>query len=339
MIAAGAPAAAPGALPPPPPPPLMAASMGGFGGAGMYYNAPPPNNFDDNLLSYSNVAPVSHSSLRNRAMPQQQLEQINSYKNAVNLDDDFDAYNEAQQRSVPLTEMGETKEYCETHYYNSKLAKCWDRQVFESEFWADYAEHCINNSKLKSENKKPFLSSAFTNAYHNLTEIIACLSLLDLPYRSVQHGFRTLEGRSAELKAASNMIIFKKEVKETKDEIRSNILVAQRFVDWEFRGDEDSLIDEYLVNHIYTGQVIITNISSKKLEFDVLVQIPQGSLPIGVASYQKSHSLALGNNKLNFKFYFLFCFHFRQLFYKKNRVSILFPETRQIHILPSKCFH
>ena len=236
-------------------------------------------------------------------------------KSIVSVSEETGAYDDEKRRPPPLAEMGETKEYCETNYYNSKQVKCWDKQVVESEFWVDYAEHCINNAKLKPEARKPFLSSSFTNAYHNLTEIMACLTLLELPYRSAQHGFRTLEGRSAELKAASNMIIFKKEVKETNENIRSNILVAQRFVDWEFKTDEDNLIEEYLVNHIYTGEVIITNISSKKLEFDVLVQIPQGSLPIGVASYQKSHSLSLG--KLKKDLFFL-----NKFFFKKQKPEI-----------------
>ncbi len=190
-------------------------------------------------------------------------------------------------QKAALEELGETREYAETHYYGNTEGKYWKNQVSESGFWADYAEHVCTGSK------KPFLADSFTSAYHCLTEVVAALALLDLPPLSAEHGYRTLEGRSAELKAASNLVIFKKEIKESKGEIRSNIL--------------DAKIEEFLVNHIYTGQVIITNISSHKLEFDVLTQIPQGSLPIGPSPYQKSHSLSLNSystSKIEYQFYF-----------------------------------
>jgi len=205
-----------------------------------------------------------------------------------------------------LEELGETKEYCETHYYDDISIKPLRNKVDQTEIWADYCEHCV---KLDNQiGSKPFLTFQFITAYHGLTEAVGALALLDLPYNSMDHGFRTMEGRSAELKAVSNLVIFKKEIKESKGEIRSNILVAQRYVDWEQQhGDEDQKIEEFLVNHIYTGQVIITNISSHKLEFDVLLQIPQGSLPLGSSPYQKSHSLSLNSystTKLEYMFYF-----------------------------------
>ena len=152
-----------------------------------------------------------------------------------------------------------------------------------------------------------FLSSNFSDACHNLTEIVAALAFLDLPTESAEHGYKTIEGRTLEVKAASNMIIFKKEVKQCSGDIRTNILVAQRYVDWEIKGDEDEKIEEYLVNHIYEAQVIITNISTKSLNFNVLLQIPQGSLPVSDSPYQKSHSVSLNSystTKLSYLFYF-----------------------------------
>eukprot|EP01022_Parablepharisma_sp_SALTPOND_P023502 TRINITY_DN4_c0_g1_i6.p1 TRINITY_DN4_c0_g1~~TRINITY_DN4_c0_g1_i6.p1 ORF type:complete len:2304 (-),score=338.43 TRINITY_DN4_c0_g1_i6:3914-10825(-) len=244
------------------------------------------------------------SRFRNVA-PRKMMSKPNMYKN-VALESNVGYMHEARMKQkLALEEMGETKEYAETHYYGKTSVKNWKNQVTESSFWADYAEYFVEINQGKTD--KPFLTHQFINTYHTLTEIVGALTLLDLPYYSMDHGFRTMEGRSAELKAASNLVIFKKEIKESKGEIRSNILVAQRYVDWEQRGDEDQKIEEFLVNHIYVGQVIITNISSHKLEFDVLLQIPQGSLPIGASPYQKSHSLSLNSystTKLEYMFYF-----------------------------------
>jgi hypothetical protein len=264
----------------------------------------------DRMYSMRNAAP--RMMVQNQAMMMKEECEAVCDDMPMEANANFDMEDKAEMKQMrsehkpALEELGETKEYAETHYYGSKSGKDWRNQVAESEFWADYAEYLVQTI-LPNQPRKPFLTHNFTGTYRNLTEVIGALSLLDMPFRSPEHGYRTMEGRSAELKAASNMVIFKKEVKECKGDIRSNILVAQRYVDWEVRGDEDAIIEEFLVNHIYTGQVIITNISSHKLEFDVLVQIPQGSLPIGRSSYQKSHSLSLNSystTKLEYEFYF-----------------------------------
>ena len=256
---------------------------------------------DSNMHSYKNRAPLS------RCRKQMAVKHMIRRSGASNSGSDDDFVEERAQRKPALEELGETKEYAETHYYGDTSGKYWKNRVDESEFWADYAEYITSVEMADGKPKKPFLTQAFTGTYRGLTAIFGALSLLDLPFYSLEHGFRTMEGRSAELKAASNLIIFKKEIKESKGEIRSNILVAMRYVDWEQAGDEDAKIEEFLVSHIYTCQVIITNISSHKLEFEVLIQIPQGSLPIGLSPYQKSHSISLNSystNKIEYQFYF-----------------------------------
>ena len=146
-----------------------------------------------------------------------------------------------------------------------------------------------------------------------MVEIAAVISLLDLPSISVEHGYRANKGRSVELKAASNLIIFQKEVKECKESINNNVLVAQKYVDVDLlkiSGSAESVEvnpDEFLVNKVYRGQAIITNVSSQKLDCDVLLQIPQSSLPIGKTLYQRSYPLSLesyATRKLEYEFYF-----------------------------------
>ena len=261
------------------------------------------------MLNEECEAPME--SLRNYANVEEDFNgggsQPNAEMNLLDVANDPYLYQERKAQKLALEEFGETKEYAETHYFGIKTGKYWKDQVSDSEFWADYADYAANSEYKDGKPIKQFLSYNFTASWKKLTEIAGSLALIDLPYNSAEHGFRTLEGRSVELKAASNCIIFKKEIKESKGDMRTNILVAQRYVDWESRGDEDTQIEEFLVNHIYTGQVIITNISSHQLEFDVLVQIPQGSLPIGPSPYQKSHSLNLGSystTKIEYYFYF-----------------------------------
>ena len=58
---------------------------------------------------------------------------------------------------------------------------------------------------------------------------------------------------------------------------------------------------------VYTCQVIISNVSAQTKDFKVLWQIPEGSLPLGSTSYQKSVPITLQGyttTKFNFFFYF-----------------------------------
>jgi hypothetical protein len=61
---------------------------------------------------------------------------------------------------------------------------------------------------------KDFLTSNFTLALGNLNEAALALALIDLPFKEESHGFRSGEGRSVEIKAAANMVIFLKEIQE-----------------------------------------------------------------------------------------------------------------------------
>ena len=75
-------------------------------------------------------------------------------------------------------------------------------------FWADFAKHLVDNSgSLKS-----FLSSYFTLALQNLNEAALVIAFTDLPFTDDSHGFKANQGRGIEIKAASNMMIFLKEI-------------------------------------------------------------------------------------------------------------------------------
>lgn len=202
----------------------------------------------------------------------------------------------------PLEEFGEAKEYGETQYFGTGTSKYWKNKVEELTFWEDYAAHSIAAKK-----DKPFLSNDFISAFNNFTEVFAVLALIDLPYESTEPGWKATGARSMELKAPNNLFIFKKEVHESKGSPQTNILIAQRYVDWELKSEQDTQIEEFIINHIYSSQVIITSISSNVLEFDVLVQIPEGSIPLSRSTYLKSFPVTLASyttTKIEIYFYF-----------------------------------
>eukprot|EP01022_Parablepharisma_sp_SALTPOND_P009836 TRINITY_DN1405_c2_g1_i1.p1 TRINITY_DN1405_c2_g1~~TRINITY_DN1405_c2_g1_i1.p1 ORF type:complete len:2260 (-),score=324.93 TRINITY_DN1405_c2_g1_i1:695-7474(-) len=203
--------------------------------------------------------------------------------------------------STSLQDAGETKEFVETHYFGTNSMNFKDL-VSPSEFWSDYVQHVVECATKKS--RTPFLSSKFAERVNTFTDVVGILSLVDLPEERMEHGFKSLEGRKAELKAAGNLILYQKEIKEVKKNINKNIQVSQKYLD---TAGEEILSDEFLVNNPYTAQVIFTNISPVKLDLEVLIQIPEGALPLGNTPYQKSHFSSVqsySSGKVSYQFYF-----------------------------------
>ena len=127
-------------------------------------------------------------------------------------------------------------------------------------FWVDFASHLVKGTL-------GFLSSNFTLALSNLNEAAIAFALIDLPFKEESHGFRSGEGRSVEIKAAANMIIFLKEIQEADTNINKNLLVVQRYFE---KDKTEREVQEFLINEVYACQVIVTNISNKNISFQAL---------------------------------------------------------------------
>jgi len=126
------------------------------------------------------------------------------------------------------------------------------------------------------------LSSNFTLALSSLNEASLAFALLDLPFKEESHGFRSGEGRGVEIKAASNMIVFLKEIQETQTDINKNLLLVHRYFE---KDKTEREVAEFLINEVYACQVIVTNISNKHISFQALTQVPEGSLPLYNSHY------------------------------------------------------
>ena len=75
------------------------------------------------------------------------------------------------------------------------------------------------------------MSSHFIDNLYNETATILSFALLDLPLTqdtSASHGFN-VQDRSLEITAQTNLILFKKEVREAPIELNSDILVTHRY--------------------------------------------------------------------------------------------------------------
>jgi len=101
-------------------------------------------------------------------------------------------------------------------------------------------------------------------------------------------------------------MIFKKDTRKAPAEIGHTLNVFHKFFEYGKEEDEKK-ISEFLIHKIYGWEVVVTNISSYKKNFNLLWQIPEGSIPLEKAHYLKSDSFSLDSySTLHFKYFFYF---------------------------------
>jgi len=211
------------------------------------------------------------------------------------------------QIQAGFQELEKTKEYAERHYYEV------GPQVYIplSSFWVDLAQHITQHT-----GNKPFLSQNFIYTHTNLTEMIATLAFISLPFKPENHKQSSFEGRGLEIQAASDFITFTKAVTEAESNPKNDILITQRFFDplQKYTESEEEPgvkvekeVDQYIINKVYGSTVIITNSSSSSQQLQILVEIPEGAIPVNSLDYTKTHNClisAFTTHIIEFFFYF-----------------------------------
>jgi len=201
--------------------------------------------------------------------------------------------------------LDKTKEWAENNYYHLTIDKQNAALVGVNGFWKDFAQHDVGT---------PFVSPALAEAAGNFTEMMFALSVLDLPFEAAKHK-PTFDKARFTLAAGSPMVVFHREVKPTvKADDAPPILVSQNFFRHGDRyrhvGNErfDKFVtEEFLVHVVYGCQVVVTNPTSSRQKLDVLVQIPQGAMPVAGGRETRSHHIVLDPYRTKtFDFYFYF---------------------------------
>lgn len=207
---------------------------------------------------------------------------------------------ERTKAKTQFQELENVSEYCETHYYNN--TKMRNPELVKSNpFWADFANHIVAEGDTHN-----FVTPNFIYATNSLTEIIAMLAILDLPFTESNHAVSIEGDKGVKVSSASNFVVFKKEIKEAEADIDTNLLSIHRFYEYNNPGSKKN-IEEFLTHQVYTCEVVVTNVSTDHQTFQVLWQIPEGSLPVSNTSYQKTETKELGAyTTLTFRFHFYF---------------------------------
>lgn len=210
----------------------------------------------------------------------------------------------AKQQALYQT-LDSTKELAENNYRHLPIAQQNADLVTVNRFWRDFANW---------NGEGGFYSREFAAATRNFAEMMFALSVLDLPFAEKEHQIDVTDN-VFKLTAASPLVVFHEEFEEAPfAEGSAPILVSQNFLrtDDRQREEDGQMVDkfitgEFLTGMIYSTQVVVTNPTSSYHRLDLLVQIPEGAVPVAGSDYTKSHPLNLAAfSTENIETYFYF---------------------------------
>ncbi len=192
----------------------------------------------------------------------------------------FDEYADAATISIRrlYRKLDKTMEWAENNYHHLTIDQQNGGLVTVNAFWKDYASH---------DAATPFLSRHLAEATDNFSEMLFALAVLDLPFEPGKHETK-YDGAKMTLSPASPMIIFHEENKAAPAADGANkILVSQNFFRHGDRHRQENgeqidkyVTEEFLVYTVYGCQIVITNPTSARQKLNVLLQIPQGAIPV-----------------------------------------------------------
>jgi hypothetical protein len=197
-----------------------------------------------------------------------------------------------EQRDEQLyRKLDKTQEWVENNYFELPQDQQNANLVTVNAFWQDYAGHPAG---------QPFLSRHWPEASHNFSEMMFALSFLDLPFRAGDHKPQ-FDGARMTLKAAGPVIAFHEEILPADKVLDPQpILVSQNFFQHgdryqqvEGERQDKFVTDEFLVHTVYGCQVVVTNPGSTPQKLNLLLQIPEGAVPVQNGHYTRSVELDL----------------------------------------------
>lgn len=187
-----------------------------------------------------------------------------------------------QQVRAYFRVLGPTKEWAENNYYKLRITDQAADLVTVNAFWRDYAAWVAAGSK------GGFVSPNVAEASNNFTEMMLALAVLDLPFEAPKHDTKADNGKFI-FTAGGPCILYHKEIKPAavENNAQGQLLVSQSFFRqsdrYRMEGNEKFekyVTTEFLTGATYGANIVVTNPTSSPVKAVVLLQIPQGALPV-----------------------------------------------------------
>jgi hypothetical protein len=197
-----------------------------------------------------------------------------------------------------------TAEWAETSYWKLPLGAQTPERVPQNRFWADWAAH---------DGKGPFLSVHVAEATASFTEMMLALAVLDLPCKAPT-AEPAVEQGALRLKTAGPAICYRKELKPQEAGAAQEVFVRQEFTDPAAEpertpyGERPRRVGDLVpAGRAVSCGVMVTNATADPRHVDVLLQIPEGAVPLGDALRLRSTPVLLQpyeQHSLQYVFYF-----------------------------------
>ena len=171
-------------------------------------------------------------------------------------------------------------------------------------FWADLALHFAQ----PPEKRGPFLTQSYTECVKSGRESFLVQCFLDLSFKtSHEHKFVQDDANGVTIKAACNLILYKKQIVESQIDLKEDLMVIHRYSQLDRNGTVDEDLDEFITDKMTKCEIVITNVSPNSYSFNLLYQIPQGSMTMKQSKEIQSKYLSLqpySTHRSEFHFYF-----------------------------------
>ncbi len=201
--------------------------------------------------------------------------------------------------------IGPTKEWAENNYYQLPIGKQDENLVPINAFWKDFAAW---------DGKSPFLSTHLAEASRNFSEMMLALAVLDLPFDAPKHQTRNENGQFTLTSGGLLLAFHKQIIAAAPAGEQAELLVSESFFRqndrYRMEGNEQfdkTVSEEFLAGVVYGANVVVTNPTSTPRNIQLLVQIPQGALPVLGSKATDSKDLRLeaySTQRLEYYFYF-----------------------------------
>lgn len=188
--------------------------------------------------------------------------------------------------------VAETREYVEHDYWHRRVHEQGGDMIPVNAFWEDLA---------RAADDRPFVSTHFAEATGSFAEMMLALAVLDLPFTAGEHAVR-VEGTRLTLEAKSPLLLVRKELRDASAPAEEDsILISQSFfrLDDRYRYDGNQrrdkfVADEFVVDVPYGCQVVLTNPTSAPRELELLMQIPEGAIPVQTGYETRGMTVLIG---------------------------------------------
>eukprot|EP00850_Spirogloea_muscicola_P014022 SM000098S25102 [mRNA] locus=s98:250191:260088:+ [translate_table: standard] len=210
-----------------------------------------------------------------------------------------------------------TEELCETYYWRTPLSQTGPDLIPISPFWAAFARHAAlqdQTQKTASVPWTPFLTSNLTDAVETFTGSMMALAILDLPFgdsATLPAHQVNLTGEGFTFLPSWPVVYYCQQLHEIvaiNEQLSgaSGVLLSQTLID---PAKPDKLLKwqgPLISGKLYHLRATVNNLMSSSTSIVVLLQIPQGAVPVGGShTIVERHQLApLHMVKVEIRFYF-----------------------------------